>query len=398
MAKPLELIELIDGTPKRLSLAGEEEVIENQTVMPKAMPKAVTKAWTAAESFTQKIMLNVDERMSVKLLLEVWSPRIERVLRLMLVATFFEDSIDSTRLFSGHIDQISLGGLKWIPSSDLTYLIAAVLLASSIILQMFGSMCIVALVNPDMSSKALISWTIVQPVFYLQLTNKEFVFESLSLIGGLLTLRVHLVPGSAESVTQLVGRLLLPMPYLYQAGLFLFSAMTLDETNNIAAFIASLSTFVLNIIVLVGLLAGSILVSVGLRSRVIALLLALVNLGFVCNQHPVSINFCHDSACLSNLTSHPSILLTQLWHFIWLETGEWKVDEVNIWMPNFTMSDNMKHESDFDPWQAFGLHRYYFFLGISTSGALLLLAKYGPGKMALQKDEQLLPTLARAQD
>lgn len=373
MAKPLELIELIDGTPKRLSLAGEEEVIENQTVMPKAMPKAVTKAWTAAESFTQKIMLNVDERMSVKLLLEVWSPRIERVLRLMLVATFFEDSIDSTRLFSGHIDQISLGGLKWIPSSNLTYLIAAVLLASSIILQMFGSMCIVALVNPDMSSKALISWTIVQPVFYLQLTNKEFVFESLSLIGGLLTLRVHLVPGSAESVTQLVGRLLLPMPYLYQAGLFLFSAMTLDETNNIAAFIASLSTFVLNIVVLVGLLTGSILVSVGLRSRVIALLLALVNLGFVCNQHP-------------------------LWHFIWLENGEWKVDEVNIWMPNFTMSDNMKHESDFDPWQAFGLHRYYFFLGISTSGALLLLAKYGPGKMALQKDEQLLPTLARAQD
>jgi len=54
--------------------------------------------------------------------------------------------------------------------------------------------------------------------------------------------------------------------------------------------------------------------------------------------------------------------------------------------------------SDFEPEQIYDLHRYYFFLGLSTSGALLLMAKYVPGKIAAQKDKVLLPVVARNPD
>jgi hypothetical protein len=36
-------------------------------------------------------------------------------------------------------------------------------------------------------------------------------------------------------------------------------------------------------------------------------------------------------------------------------------------------------------------NRYYFWLGCSTSGALGLLAIYGPGDLAWQKHEHILP-------
>ena len=53
---------------------------------------------------------------------------------------------------------------------------------------------------------------------------------------------------------------------------------------------------------------------------------------------------------------------------------------------------------DFELEQIYDLHRYYFFQGLSTSGALLLLAQFGPGEMAVEKDEVLLPVVQRAQD
>eukprot|EP00592_Proboscia_alata_P023508 CAMPEP_0194412262 /NCGR_PEP_ID=MMETSP0176-20130528/10711_1 /TAXON_ID=216777 /ORGANISM="Proboscia alata, Strain PI-D3" /LENGTH=57 /DNA_ID=CAMNT_0039214909 /DNA_START=310 /DNA_END=480 /DNA_ORIENTATION=- len=43
--------------------------------------------------------------------------------------------------------------------------------------------------------------------------------------------------------------------------------------------------------------------------------------------------------------------------------------------------------SNFEPEHIYDLYRYYFFLGLSTLGALLLPAQYGPGKIAAQKDE-----------
>ena len=53
---------------------------------------------------------------------------------------------------------------------------------------------------------------------------------------------------------------------------------------------------------------------------------------------------------------------------------------------------------DFTPWQIFDLHRYYFFQGLSTTGALLLLAQFGPGEIAVEEDEVLLGDISRARD
>ena len=42
--------------------------------------------------------------------------------------------------------------------------------------------------------------------------------------------------------------------------------------------------------------------------------------------------------------------------------------------------------------------RYYFFEGLSFSGALLLLAQFGPGEIAVEEDEVLLGDVQRARD
>lgn len=185
--------------------------------------------------------------------------------------------------------------------------------------------------------------------------------------------RAHLVSEGAyrSAMTQLLGRLLLPTMYIYQAGLFLFSALTLDETNNFVAWILSLSMFVVNMAVLVGLVIGSILVAAGLKSRAIAFLLALVNLGFVFYNHP-------------------------FFRFIWYKDGEWKYED-NMSIPNVALPKDVSSYGLTDE-VLYNLHRYYFFLGLSTSGALLLLAQFGPGEIAMQKNEALLPVVARAQD
>ena len=58
----------------------------------------------------------------------------------------------------------------------------------------------------------------------------------------------------------------------------------------------------------------------------------------------------------------------------------------------------MNEQGDFEPWLMLDLHRYYFFHGLSTSGALLLLAQFGPGKIAVEEDEVLLGDVQRARD
>eukprot|EP00579_Thalassiosira_antarctica_P011525 CAMPEP_0201913748 /NCGR_PEP_ID=MMETSP0903-20130614/4117_1 /ASSEMBLY_ACC=CAM_ASM_000552 /TAXON_ID=420261 /ORGANISM="Thalassiosira antarctica, Strain CCMP982" /LENGTH=422 /DNA_ID=CAMNT_0048449007 /DNA_START=10 /DNA_END=1281 /DNA_ORIENTATION=- len=341
-------------------------------------------------SLIQLIMLNLDERCSVKLLLRIWGPRLEFVVRLMLVATFLDDSFRMAMHFTEHIEQVGQGAcLKWLGAAS--PIIATVMLGIGLLAQSIGSICLLALLQSDVATMALVGWAIAQPMLYSQISNLEFMSESLSLIGGLLMLRVHLLskhqatsisssppsnnnngPRTTSAITQLIGRLLLPTAYLYHAGLFLFSAVTLDETNNLATYLSSLSMFVINTAALVALVIGSILVATGLKSRTVALFLALINLGFVLYQHP-------------------------FFRFVHRTGGEWTVDEDYMWMLNVALSKDVT-PSDFDPWQIYDLHRYYFFLGLSTSGALLLLAQFGPGEIAMQKDEVLLPVVARARD
>lgn len=346
-------------------------------------------------SILQRIMLDIDERVSVKLLMRVWGPRLELVVRLMLVATFIDDSLRMGMHFAEHMEQVGQGWcLKWLAAASpaLRSAVTSILLGSGLLAQSLGSISLIALFKSDIAIKALIGWTVAQPVLYSQLSNMEFMSESVSLIGGLLMLYVHLVfkeehegtssPGNenlpttsneVSAMTQLIGRLLLPTAYIYRAGIFLSTALTLDETSNLATYLSSLSMFVINIVVLVGLVIGSVLVATGLKSRTVALLLALVNLGFVFYQHP-------------------------FFRFVYHEGGEWKVNEDAMWLPNFALPKDATLEFEFDPWDIYDLHRYYFFLGLSTSGALLLLAQFGPGEIAVQKDEVLIPDLERAHD
>jgi len=326
-------------------------------------------------------MLNLDECVSVKLLLRIWGPRLELVVRMMVVVTFLDDSFRVAMHPAAYLGDVS--GF-------------AIMSGIGFLVQLLGSICLLALIQVDVATKALIVWTIAQPVLHSQVSNAELIGESLSLIGGLLMLRVHLLANQQQqgrdenntpsnsktpvftskralTLTQLVGRLLLPTAYIYQAGRFLFSAFVLDETNNLAAYVSSLSMFVLNSAMLVALVIGSVLVASGLKSRTIALLFSLLNLGFVFYQHP-------------------------FFRFLSLGTGgEWQVDEDAMWLPSVVLPTGVT-PFDLDPWQIYDLHRYYFFLGLSTSGALLLLAQFGPGEIAMQKDEMLLPVVARAND
>jgi uncharacterized membrane protein YphA (DoxX/SURF4 family) len=339
--------------------------------------KAGAKA-PPSTSLSERLICQLNERHNVKLLMRLWGPRLEFVVRLMIVCNFFEDSLSTLTHFSEHATQVGQQGyvLKWIAGTypGFAQVIATLALTIGVLAQLCGSGCLLALVQPDIATKVLIGWVIAQPLLYAQLANFEFIAESLSILGGLLMLRAHIVfdraRNSGGNRVQLVGRLLLPSAYMYYMGQFLCSAITLDETNGFVSYMSSLSMFFINGILLVGLVIGSALVAAGLKSRVMAMLLAILNLVFVFYQHP-------------------------FFNMITLEGGHWKYIEDNMSMPHVVLPSDVL-PNDLDPEQIYNLHRYYFYMGISTSGALLLLAQFGPGEIAVQKDEVILPV--RAQD
>ena len=250
----------------------------------------------------------LDDIVSVKLLLRIWGPRFEFFVRLILVATFLDDSIRVATNFSEHTDQVVAAGQPLAEASPhLIYYAAAVVLAAGLLAQSLGSLCLVALIQPDVATKALIGWAIVQPVLYAQLTNFEFVAESLSLIGGLLIMRAHLseqakrdgrrvplgggtlcVPADPDSApelaiarTQLLGRLLLPSVYLYRALTLLGSLADAQYRKELSYSMSAVDTAVS-----IGLVLGCALVAAGLKSRTIALTLSLLTLVLMLYLHP----------------------------------------------------------------------------------------------------------------
>ena len=332
------------------------------------------------EGLFLRCLKKLDERVNVKALLRVWGPRCEFMVRLILVATFFDDSYRAATHFTDHVRQVGEEGyLRPLAASSphVISTIATVALGIGLLAQSVGSLCLLALIRPDGAIIALIGWTIAQPVLYAQLANFELVAESLSLVGGLLILRAHLAEqakhapeATSMARTQFVGRLLLPTVYLYRAGLILRGnfADAQHRTDH------SASMFVIDTAVFAGLVLGCAPVAAGLRSRAVALVLAIVNIGLVCYQHP-------------------------FFRFAWREGGEWKYDEAKMRksMPHVALPKEVS-AGDFESWLIFDLHRYYFFQGLSTSGALLLLAQYGPGELAVEEDEVLLGDVQRARD
>jgi hypothetical protein len=341
----------------------------------------------ADDGFVMRLLAPLDEKVyPVKLLVRIWGPRVEFFVRLILVATFFDDTIRTASDFGEHTKQVGEKGvLEGLASAspELAGFIATIALGVGLVCQSVGSLCLLALFQTDAATKVLIAWSVAQPILYAQLSNGFFVSRSVSLVGGLFMLRAHLAseqakrddlsssglnaPGGAERAaiarTQLLGRVLLPAVYLHQAGLVL-----------LAMFADSLSMFVLNTSVFGGLVVVCTLVAAGLRSRTVALALALINLGFIFYQYP-------------------------LHRFVIYDEGEWKYDETEMRksMPPAALAYEVT-PADLEPWQIYDLNRYYFFQGLSTSGALLLLAQFGPGEIALQDDEVLLPLTQRAQD
>ncbi|GMH60292.1 hypothetical protein TL16_g03019 [Triparma laevis f. inornata] len=314
------------------------------------------------------LLQRLDDHVNVKVLNRIWGPYLEFIVRLMLVSTFLDDSLRTISTFSEHTAEVGELGLKWLSSPGLINVMATATLLIGLLAQTVGSLCLLKLFYTDGATKALVLWMIAQPMLYRQLSNFEFVAESLSLVGGLLMLRAHVI-NTVGARTKLFGRLLLPAMYVYYAGNFLYSALVEEETSSLANYVASLSIFLVNTLVFIGLLIGSALVATGLRSRMVALLLALVNLVFVFYQHPFFL-------------------------FISFKDGTWVYDE-DMPLPNVALPEDIS-VGDFELSQIYQLHRYYYFLGLSNSGALLLLAQFGPGEIAVQKDEVILPT--RAQD
>lgn len=364
-----------NSTPREEDDRIEEGIDDNIELQP-LMTTHNGRVETANKKVGQ-LVKRFDEKVNVKKLTRKWAPYVQFIVRLMLVSSFLDDSLHTITHLHDHTLEISSQGcFRWLgPAANFFSTIALLI---GLVAQWCGSFCLLRLIKTSAATKALICWVIVQPVLYGQLLNFEFVAESLSLIGGLLLLRAHLVKATgntyeeedeASERTKLLGRMLLPAMYVFYAGQFLHSALTSEETNSIAMYIASLSMFVFTLGVIGGIIVGSFLVGVGLKSRKIALMLALLNIGFVFYYHP-------------------------FFTFVWREGGEWKYD-LDMPMPNVALPSDVKF-GDFEPSQIYYLHRYYFFLGLSTSGALMLLAQYGPGEIALQKDELILPT--RAQD
>jgi len=324
----------------------------------------------------QRIMLRVDEQVSVKLLLKVWGPRLEFFIRCMLVTIFLEDSVGMASHFSEQVGQFGSSSF------------GVVAVTLGLLVQSIASLGLLA--KPSLGHvwcPLLIGWEALQPALYGQLTNFELVCGSLSIVGGLCLLMAHLQKESdsgegkssaqremdtfrVES-TELAGRLLLPSTYLYQAWLFLSMVMVSRDTSGVMDYLSKFSGSVVSAALLVILTIGCLLIAVGLRSRTVALGLAILNIAFVCYEHPI-------------------------WSFISYGGGEWKVNDAKMWMPTVSLADSA--DLQIDPWQVYDIHKYYFFLGLSTSGALLLLTHYGPGKMALQQNELVLPTVSRAQD
>ena len=90
----------------------------------------------------------LDERVNVKLLLQAWGPRFEFVVRLLVVATFLDDSFRAATHFSKHTDQIGERGyLKPLAATlpNLVSAIATVVLGVGLLAQSLGSLCLLVL-------------------------------------------------------------------------------------------------------------------------------------------------------------------------------------------------------------------------------------------------------------
>ena len=343
--------------------------------------KSQSKA-TKNVSWYQRTMLAMDERYgNMNKLFQHWQPRVEFVVRILLVASFVEDAVRMLTNFENHVVQVAAITL-YNPT------LATVAVGVGLCVQSCGALAVIANFKIRAATLALIGWTLTQPFLYAQGTNLEFLAESMSLLGGLVLLHAHhqLVPNDTKHITQFLGRLLLPSMYLYYGGMWMTSILfDNEETGSYFQYFTSLSSVLVVVLLSVGLLCGAGLVAVGLKSRLVATLLAVINLLYTVEQHPY---------------------YTYAWRNA--TTGEWEYDTIRMNPAAVVVTattpgdginvDGVAEDVVLDYTELYDVHKYYFYLGVSTTGAFLLLALFGPGHHALQRHEVLLPTVQRARD
>ena len=309
----------------------------------------------------------LDERVNLKHV----HRRLQAISKVLIVTTFFEDALRVLLTFSVQQNSMRIAGWR-------SPALHTGLPVFSFCVQTCGAF-LVAL--PGISSRSelgcyiLLSWCVVHPIMYRQEQNWEFVLETLTIMGGLLILLSHCMlvgaSAAAKQMPVLPAKAVGPTAALTEGGaanrahrvsavgrvlisaIFLCSAF--QEVHGYAQrVLSSLDTTALldrlfEGALIVGTFLTSSLLIIGIRSRIIALILAVLMALSACYMHPFWIYAFSTKTYRMEGVSH-------------MEGFE--VDA-------FTMGDHQ---------------RYFFFQTMSTVGALLLLVVHGPGKLSL--DEQ----------
>jgi len=291
--------------------------------------------------------------------------------KVLIVTTFMEDAIRVLITFSTQQQSMRIAGWQW-------PLLHTALPCFSFAVQSSGSLLILLPSSRGRRNQygcfTLLGWCLFHPFMYRQQTNWEFVLETTTIMGGLLILLSHfmLVSASVQKIatlpakavgpavsarsdpvtsrahaTQAVGRVLIVAVFLYYAfeqvhGYVQRSLSELSHSNWVTPLIEGA--------LIVALLYMCSLVIIGIKSRWVALFLAVLMFLSACWLHP-------------------------FWIYIF-STKTYRMEGVaymeGFEVDAFTMADHT---------------RYFFFQSMSTVGALLLLVVHGPGKLSMD-DQQ----------
>ncbi len=314
----------------------------------------------------------VDERISLKHV----HRRLQLFAKLLITATFVEDAARILTSYSVQVSSMKIA--KWEAEALQTALPIA-----SFCIQTTGAILIVACSSgllPVLGCYLLIGWCCWHPIMYNQVsffqkdhnTNWEFVFETLTIQGGLLVLLSHFLLSAPEAKLDLpaggssaaqggrlrarahrlqaLGRTLLVSIFLFVAGTKVHARvqrLELGRTTEEGVF--DWVNAVFQGFVALTLLYLCSLVVIGMKSRWCALLLAMAMSVSAIYMHPFWL-----------------FLFSSRRFEMWGVSGMdgYKVDA-------HTMADHQ---------------RYFFFQTMSTVGALLLLVVHGPGALSIDGD------------
>lgn len=314
----------------------------------------------------------LDERVNLKSV----HRRLQAVAKVLIVTTFFEDALRVLLTFSVQQNSMRIAGWH-------SPMLHTGLPVFSFAVQTSGAL-LVALPGASKRSEVgcyiLLFWCMVHPIMYRQESNWEFVLETLTIMGGLLILLSHCMLVGASTASKLaptlptkavsakavgpsaalaeggaagrahaiqaVGRVLINAIFLYYAFVKVHG-----YTQRVFSSIQSSdwSAPVAEGALIIGTLYMCSLLIIGIKSRVVALILAVLMALSACYMHP-------------------------FWIYA-LSTKTYRMEGVahmeGFEVDAFTMGDHQ---------------RYFFFQTMSTVGALLLLVVHGPGKLSM--DEQ----------